>query len=130
MRILVIDPMDLAEEGPWANQGWHQIVDLGQAGAGTYEQWSTRFACPVHSVNSLRHGFDDSLRVRELLGRGQGQLVDEHGLDWWEIMSLLLTGELEAIILLQRFVRTLSPNDEVHVSRPGFQASVLRFLLG
>ncbi len=74
----------------------------------------------------MRDGFEDFRRVRRLLDLGCGQLVDEHGLDWWEIMGLLLHGELELLILLQRLAKTVGSEDEVYISRPGIHASLLR----
>jgi hypothetical protein len=44
-------------------------------------------------------------------------------------MSILLHGELETLILLQRFVQTVGSGDEVYVSRPGLHASLLQCLL-
>jgi hypothetical protein len=129
MRILFIHPEDDAEKGPWASQPWDQIVDIGQGGVNTYERWVRQFRCPVITLSSLRNGFDILRRVRELLGHGCGRLVDEQGLDWWEIMSLLLHGELETFIVLQRFAQTVESRDEVYVSRPGLHASLLQSLL-
>jgi hypothetical protein len=129
MRILFIHPEDGAEKGPWASQPWDQIVDIGQGGVNTYERWVRQFSCPVVTLGSLRNGFDILRHVRELLGHGCGRLVDEHGLDWWEIMSMLLHGELETFIVLQRFAQTVESRDEVHVSRPGLHASLLQSLL-
>jgi hypothetical protein len=83
----------------------------------------------VTTLNSLGKGFDDFRHIRDLLGMGCGRLVDEHGLDWWEIMSILLHGEMETLILLQRLAQTAGSNDEVHVSRPGLYASLLQSLL-
>ena len=79
-------------------------------------------------MSSLRNGFHDFSHIRSLLGAGCGRLVDNYGLDWWEILSLLLTEQLESVILLQRLAETISA-DEVYISRPGFQANVLRNLL-
>ena len=107
---------------------WDRIVDLGMGGKNTYARWTRQFRCPVTILDSLRNGFDDFRRVREVLGVGCGRLIDEHGLDWWEIMSILLHGELETLILLQRFVRTVEAGDEVYVSRPGLHASLLQCL--
>jgi hypothetical protein len=98
-------------------------------GKNTYERWTRQFRCPVTTLNSLRTGFDDFRRVRDLLGLGCGRLIDKHGLDWWEIMSILRHGEMETLILLQRLVRTLGSGDEVYVSRPGLHATLLQYLL-
>jgi len=124
MRVLLIDPHDTADAGAWAGQRWDRIVDLGMGGKNTYARWTSQFLCPVTTLDSLRNGFDTFRRVRELLGAGCGRLIDQHGLDWWEIMSLPLHGELEALILLQRWVQTVGSGDEVWVSRPGLHASL------
>jgi hypothetical protein len=128
MKILLIHSEDDPEIGPCASMPWDRIVDLGMGGKNTYARWTRQFRCPVTILDSLRNGFDDFRRVREVLGVGCGRLIDEHGLDWWEIMSILLHGELETLILLQRFVRTVEAGDEVYVSRPGLHASLLQCL--
>jgi hypothetical protein len=128
MRILLVDPLDSADAGLWAGQHWDRIVDLGMGGKNTYERWNDRFHSTVTRLDALRNGFDDFHRVRRLLDVGCGKLIDKHGLDWWEIMGLLLHRELETLILLQRFVQTLGSDDEVHVSRPGLHSSLLQCL--
>ncbi|MGA3348013.1 MAG: hypothetical protein ABSC33_03270 [Candidatus Sulfotelmatobacter sp.] len=129
MKILLLHPEDELEKGLWVSSRWDRIVDLGLGGKNTYERWEREFQCPVVALDSLRPGFDDFWRVREILGRGCGQLLDEHGLDWWEIMSILLHSEMETLILLRRFAQTVDSSDEVHVSRPGLHASLLQCLL-
>src|SRR6202162_3182346 len=129
MKVLLIHSEDDPEKGPWASMAWDRIVDLGLGGVNTYARWQRQFQCPMTTLDSLRNGFDDFRRVRALLDLGCGRLTDEYGLDWWEIMSLLLPGELETLILLQRFVPTVESRDEVHVSRPGLHASLLQRLL-
>jgi hypothetical protein len=129
MKILLLHPEDELEKGPWASLRWDRIVDLGLGGKNTYERWEREFQCPVIALDSLRPGFDDFWRVREILGRGCGRLLDEHGLDWWEIMSILLHSEMETLILLRHFVKTVDSGDEVHVSRPGLHAGLLQRLL-
>jgi hypothetical protein len=129
MKILLIHPNDDPEKGLWASERWDRIVDLGLGGVNSYQRWTQKFRCPVTTLDSIRHGFDDLRRIRELLGLGNGRLLDECGLDWWEIMSLLLHGELETLILLQRFASAVGSGDEVYVSRPGLHASLLGCLL-
>src|SRR5271155_5111478 len=129
MKILLIHPEDDPEKGTWAELAWDRIVDVGLGGVNTYERWNRRFHCPVATLSFLRSGFDDFRRVREVLGEGCGRLVDEQGLDWWEIMSILLHGEVETFILLQRFAQTVGAGDEVYISRPGLHASLLQSLL-
>jgi hypothetical protein len=129
MKILLIDSLDTADAVDWAAQRWDQIIDLGTGGKNTYERWSRQFQCPVISFDSLRNGFDVFRRTRDLLTLGRGRFIDDYGLDWWEITSMLFHGELETLILLQDFVATLGAEDEVHVSRPGLHADFLQCLL-
>ncbi|HVI06802.1 MAG TPA: hypothetical protein VND65_00765 [Candidatus Binatia bacterium] len=129
MKILLIDALDTADAGPWTGESWDLIIDLGKAGLRTHEQWSKRFGCEIQGLDSFRNGFGDFYQVRELLGQGCGLLVDRFGLDWWEILSILLHEELEVIILLERLTRTLGSSEEIHISRPGFSADVLHWLL-
>ena len=129
MKILLIHSEDHPEKGPWASLPWDRIVDLGLGGINSYERWTRQFRCPVTSLGSLGKGFDDFRRVRSVLGLGCGRLIDEYGLDWWELMSLLLHGELETLILIQRFAQAVDSGDEVYVSRPGLHASLLKHLL-
>jgi hypothetical protein len=128
MKILLLHFEDDPQEGPWANLPWDRIVDFGMGGKDTYARWSAQFHCPVTTLDSLRNGFDDFRYIRDRLGRGCGRLIDPYGLDWWEIMSILLHGEVETVILLQRLLQTIGSADEVYVSRPGIQAALLQFL--
>jgi hypothetical protein len=128
MKVLLIHPDDDPEVGPWSGFQWDRIFDLGLGGTKSYARWSTKFGCPVSSLKSLRHGFADFWQVRDLLGKGCGRLTDQHGLDWWEIMSILITEEVETLILLQRFVESLSTDDELYISRPGLHAGLLEQL--
>jgi len=130
MKILLLHSEDSPEHGPCADLDFDRIVDLGLGGVSTYARWTQRFHCPVTTLGPLRNGFDDFRRVRDMLGRGCGKLVDEHGLDWWEIMSMLLHEQMEVLILLQRFAQTVNTGDEIYVSRPGPHANLLQGLLG
>jgi len=129
MKILLLHSEDDPECGPWANMPWDGVIDLGIGGVNSYARWTSQFHCPAAALDSLRNGFDDFRQVRNVLCQGSGRLVDQHGLDWWEIMSILVHGEVETLILLQRFVQTLGSQDEVHVSRPSLHASMLQGLL-
>ncbi len=129
MKMLLVHAEDDPEKGPWLTMPWDRIVDLGLGGVEGYERWTRRYGCPVTTLSSLRDGVGDFGHVRELLSVGCGRLLDTHGLDWWELMSLLLHNELEIAILLQHFAQTVGSAGEVHVSRPGLHASILQCLL-
>jgi hypothetical protein len=130
MRILLIHPLDTADRGTWASHPWDLIVDLGRDGTSTYDTWRKRFHCGVENLHALRDGFEDFYRIRELLGKGCGHLVDEHGLDWWEILSILMHEEVEALFLLQRLAPRFRAGDEVYVTRAGMHADFLQCLSG
>ncbi len=128
MKVLLVDALDSADTGPWASQRWDRIVDMGLGGAQTYARWSNRFGCPAAPLNASRNGLAELLGIRKLLELGLGRLTDEYGLNWWELLSIHLHGQLEQLISLQCLAHELGANDEVHVSRTGFHADVLRQL--
>jgi hypothetical protein len=130
MKILLLHPDDDAVSGPWTNLAWDKVVDIGLGGVETYRRWTEHFRCPVGTLGSLRNRLDDLRRVRDVLSLGCGRLIDEHGLDWWEMTALLVHGEFERFILLQRFAQSISLKDQIYVSRPGVHASLLSALLG
>lgn len=130
MKILLVHFEDDPEAGRWRTQRWDLVIDLGLGGRNSYDRWKMHFRCPVTTLQSFSEGFKDFRRIRDLLGMGRGQLTDQHGLDWWEIMSILLHGEMETTILLQRFAKTIGSGDEVHLSRAGLHAGILKCLLG
>jgi hypothetical protein len=130
MKILLVHPEDDPEKGSRAGLQCDRIVDLGLGGVNTYERWNQRFHCPIATLGLWREKFGALPRTRELFGLGSGYLIDQHGLDWWEMISMLMHGEVESLILLQHFVSTLGANDELYVSRPGLHADLLRCLLG
>jgi hypothetical protein len=129
MKILLLHSEDNPEQGPWAAMPWDRVIDLGLGGVNSYEDWRRQFRCPVTALNLLRQGFSDFRRVRDVLGLGCGRVIDQHGLDWWEILSILLHEEVETLLLLRRFAETVASDDEVHVSRPGLHAGLLQCFL-
>ena len=129
MNVLLIHSEDDPERGPWSDLRWDRVVDLGLGGANSYARWGERFRCPVSTLDSLRTGFRDFYKIRELMDLGCGRLTDAYGLDWWELISIMVPEELERLVLLMRFARSLSPGQEVWVSRPGLHANILQCLL-
>jgi len=130
MRVLLIHPEDELQDGPWLSQRWDRVIDLGRAGASSYEHAAAGFGCPVNTLDAFRDNFKEKHRVRELLAMGRERLSDDFGLDWWELTSIMVHEQVETVFLLLLFVKTLGPRDEVHVSRPCFQAEVLRRVPG
>lgn len=130
MRVLLLEPRDEMRKGPWADLRWDRIVDLGVAGANSYARWADQSRCPVTTIlGSLPDEFEGFHHVRKVLGLGCGRLIDEYGLDWWEILSILLVEKLETLILLTCFAETISKEDEIFVSRSGFHSDLLKHLV-
>jgi hypothetical protein len=130
MKILLVHPEDDPEIGPWSSLAWDRIVDIGLGGVSTYARWTKRFHCPVSPLGFLRDRLDDLRRVREVIGFGCGRLIDDQGLDWWEMTATQVHGEIERFLLMQQFVQSLGSSDQIYVSRPGIHASLVDAVLG
>ena len=130
MRILLLHPEDGPLEGPWAWQRWDAVFDLGRGGESARERWSHSFGCPVNPLDDLKPDNREISKVRELLKAGLGRLVDEEGLDWWELTAIEIHERLESLVRLRELVDELPPQADVSLSRGGFYAEVLKPLLG
>ncbi len=128
VRILLLHPADNPLSGPWAQQAWDRVVDMGIAGRETYGGWSILFHCPVAPLPKL--DLEDIGRVKQTLFSGLGRMVDAHGLDWWELLSIEYHERAERILSLGKLAEQIGAEDEVLVSRGGFDARVIELLLG
>jgi hypothetical protein len=129
MKILLLDAADDPLSGPWIGQRWDAVFDLARSGWAACERWTKVFGCPVKPIDALREGNSQIRQVRELLRLGLGHLVDEEGLDWWELTAILVHQPLESLVLLKKFVDELARGAEVFITRDGFEARALRILL-
>jgi hypothetical protein len=114
--------------GPWVGEAWDRVVDLGIAGASTYEGWSKLFGFPAGGLPRL--DLQDLRQVGETLFSGHGRMVDSHGFDWWELISIEYQERVERIFGLERLAAQIGTSDEVWVSREGFDSQVMESLLG
>ena len=126
MRVLLIHPEDSPERGPWTNQAWDLVIDLGKAGPNAYQRWTGLYRCPVKQLELPDAAVIRS--VRDLLASGVGRLRDGLDLDWWELISINLHKEMEMMVQLRKLAMDLSGKDELFVSRPGFYGEALRVL--
>jgi hypothetical protein len=128
-KILLVHPAD--DFGQFAaHSDWGLVVDLGRAPASTYEAWSRAAGCRVLSIYSLTEGVDDLLRTRELLQFGMGEVVDEAGIDWWDVLAQSAVPALQQLILARRLADASGPTAEIYSTRPHFFATALRHLTG
>ncbi len=128
MRVLLLHPDDNFH-GSWKRQHWDSVIDLGRAPKSFYDQWSATLGCPVFSVFDLAVEVADLQIWRRLLELGVGQVVDGFGIDWWDVISLMLQPELQDVRLALRLAEKLSGCRTLVVSRPSVTAEVLRLQL-
>jgi hypothetical protein len=128
VRLLCLHPEDSPECGPWIAERWDRIVDLGIAAEQTHARWSKVFNCPIEPIPKFE--IEDFAEVRQALGSRLGCVVDEHGLDWWELISIRFHEHIALVLRLQKLTEQLASNDEVFATRPGFHAEILNLLMG
>jgi hypothetical protein len=129
MRVLLLHPNDRPESAHWSAQKWDRVIDLGIAPACTYERWSALFNCPVNDLGSQRIG---PAPVREAITLGSGALRDEHGVDWWDVISTQFLQHMYRVAALQNIVarETVRSEDQIFVSRGCFDSQALEIILG
>ena len=84
----------------------------------------------VISLYEFSNDREDLRRIRELLQLGTGRMVDGLGIDWWEVLSLLIEPDLRQLILIGRLARELKNGCELSASRPSAAATALQALTG
>jgi hypothetical protein len=84
---------------------------------------------PILQLDSLRRGIQDFASIRKLLHAGRKQLVDELGLDWWDLTSVSIYSALDEAVLLGRLAEELDAAAELYATRPGWPASGVALLL-
>jgi len=129
MKVLLLQPEDSPERGPWSRQPWDLIVDLGKSSLPSGERWGREYGCPVVRADSFRHGMADAKHVREMFSAGRGPLVDEEGLDWWDLMSLLVAPYALTLPALLSVTKEISPSSELWATRRGGAAEIVALAL-
>jgi hypothetical protein len=129
MRILLLEPEDSPERGPWSRQHWDLIVDFGKSSAFSEESWACQYGCPVLRSDCFRHGIADAKKVREIFSAGRGRLIDEEGIDWWDLLSLLVVPYALNLLALQSVAKEIIPSAELWATRPGGAAGILAIVL-
>lgn len=129
MKVLLLHPEDsLPAVRP--GKGWDLVVDLGRAPAATYERWSKQAHARVISLYDFARDGEDLQRVRELLRLGMHHWVDALGIDWWDVLSLLIESDLRQLMLIGRLARELKSGCELDASRSSRLATALQALTG
>jgi len=129
MRVLLLHPDD-DFHGSWARQHWDSVIDLGRAPKSFYDERSAALGCPVSSVFDLAVEVEDMQIWRHLFEPGMRRVVDRLGIDWWDVISVVLQPELQDVRLALRLAEKLKGCRALVVSRPSVTAEVLRLQLG
>ena len=117
MRVLLLHPEDSPMVGPWSRQRWDLIVDLGNSSPFSAETWSRESGCPVVRAASYPDGIADARCVRGIFSAGRGRLLDQEGIDWWELTSLLLMQEAMTVLTFRRMAGAIMPSAELWSTR-------------
>ena len=81
-------------------------------------------------ADSFRRGVEDLKQVKELFSLGLGRLLDEEGIDWWELTSLVVMPETEAVLVFLRMIPEIGPGaTEIWATRPGWPGNAMADLL-
>jgi hypothetical protein len=129
MRVLLLHPDD-DFHGSWTSHHWESVVDLGRAPKTFYHQWSTRLDCPVFSIFDVALEVEDFQIWRSLFELGMGRVVDRFGIDWWDMVGLLLQPELQDVRLALRLAEKFSGCSKLVASRDSVTAEAMRLQLG
>jgi len=105
------------------------IVDLGKSSAFTRSARQERLNSPILQLDTLWRGIQDFESIRQLLHAGRDQLLDEIGLDWWDLVSVLIYPELRDAVLLRRLAEQLDATAELYATRQAWPASGVGLLL-
>src|SRR5579863_10784237 len=129
MRVLLLHPEDSPRHGPWSEQRWDLIVDLGRSSPASAAAWGELTHTPLLRADSFRRGVEDLKQVRKLFSLGLGRLIDKEGIDWWDLTSLVIMPETEMVLVFQRMISEIDPAAEIWATQPGWPASVVSVLL-
>jgi hypothetical protein len=128
VRVLLIHPDDDFKNVH--GKTWDLIIDMGRAPVATYHRWRQLAGCEVRSLHDCAQEIEDLYLARRLLQPGFGEMVDRHGIDWWDILVPELLPNTLTLMLVERQARLLDPGCELCATRPSWIASALAARLG
>ena len=128
MRALLITPGTSSEQLRCLPRNWGRVFDLGVAGPTTYKSWEKLLQCRVEPFPRLNE--EDTQQIRTVLTDGGGRLVDEQGLDWWDLCFFDYIEPLQQSRMLRRLAEKLTTCNDIFVTQSGFHSEALEALLG
>jgi hypothetical protein len=129
MKVLLLHPDDELS-GCGHFHRWDLVIDFGRAPHSAYDEWSRQAGCRVLSLFDFADEIEDLRRTRELLQLGMECLLDPCKIDWWDVLSLEITPDLQRLILVHRLAKNLDEKCELYSSRSFPLAHALQALLG
>jgi hypothetical protein len=128
MKVLLLHPEDRLGD-PSTRGPWDLIIDLAHTPVSTRERWQREAGCSVISLYDFAQGTQDLYCMRQLLEEGLGQVVDHTGIDWWDVVSLMISPQLQDLMLVRRVAAHLKDGSDLFTSRPNSLANALQVLL-
>jgi capsular polysaccharide biosynthesis protein len=128
MKVLLLHPVDHPARIGLGH--YDLIVDLGWAPDSSYRNWSQQFGCEVTSLKSFSRGTDDLSYLRRLLDLGRGKWLDASGVDWWEVLSVMIHTELYQFVLALRLRERIRGCTELVATRDHLVGSALATATG
>ncbi len=129
MRVLLLHPEDSPCRGPWSHQHWDLIVDLGRSSPFSAAAWQEQARCPILRADSFRRDVEDLKLIRNIYSVGRGRLLDDEGIDWWDLTSLVVVPEMEIVLVLRRLAAEIRHDAELWATRPGWPASACALVM-
>ncbi len=125
MKVLLQHPDDDAEIGPWRDTQWNLIVDFGWSGRCYYQKLSQTLGCPVLNYQDFLGPEQHRNRLREILNSGLGNILDNEGIDWWDVFIPYSSPRLEDIMLMSALAEELKSGAEIKATRTSFLVKTL-----
>lgn len=111
MRCLLLHPEDPPLDSGWACGSWDRVIDVGIARPQTYAKWREVLGCEVEPYPSLDQR--DFAELRAMYNFGLGQVVDQQGLDWWDLTWVRWLDQVVDFVLTAKFVASIGSSDEI-----------------
>jgi hypothetical protein len=123
MRVLLIHPEDDPTRLAGVDEKFDLAFDLGTAAPSSYNRWSQLLGCQIEPLPAAE--FEDFAKSRIILAQGNGRVIDDLCLDWWDLTSIEFYEPLLEVIRLRRFVERSHATDNIFVSRPSLQSRIV-----
>ena len=104
-------------------------MDLAHGAQAFAEDWSGLYECPVVCTESLGFDVTTSRTVHRILSEGRGRLIDDEGIDWWELISLLLAEQVFAVLAFKGISSHLGADAEVWITSRDSKTNLLEAVL-